>query len=82
MSALLNNLLAKAAQLSLDERGQLVTALLASLDDDESDEADDPAAIEAAWRIEIAARLERIERGETQLVPGELVFERIRQRLT
>lgn len=40
----------------------------------------DQREIDRLWQAEIERRLAQIERGEVELIPGGVVFERIRQK--
>ena len=64
----------EAAQLTEEERAELALSLIESLDG-----PPDPA-VDEAWRREIERRLGEIERGETQPIPGDEVFARLRRR--
>jgi putative addiction module component (TIGR02574 family) len=75
MSTTFEDIKEKAAQLSELERAELALALIESLD------GPPDADVEEAWRIEVERRLDQIERGEVQLIPGDEVFERLRHRL-
>ena len=75
MSNALTELKEKAAQLSEAERAELALSLIESLDGPA-----DPD-VEEAWRLEIERRIDEIERGEVQLIPGDEVFARLRRRL-
>ncbi|MFO1362852.1 MAG: addiction module protein [Burkholderiales bacterium] len=75
MSTTLEDIKARAEQLSETERAALSLALIESLDG--PPEAD----VEEAWRIEIERRVGQIERGEVQPIPGDEVLERLRRRL-
>jgi putative addiction module component (TIGR02574 family) len=75
MSDVLAELKKKAAQLSESERAELALSLIESLDGPA-----DPD-VEEAWRREIARRIEEIDRGQVQLIPGDEVFARLRRRL-
>lgn len=68
MSALLDELVAKAKTLPVEERTQLVQQLL------ESVERDTDPEVQAAWESEIASRIGKYERGEATLIPAEEVF--------
>lgn len=65
----------KASQLPEAERAELALSLLESLDGPTDAGADE------AWRLEIERRVDQIERGEVQLIPGDEVFARLRRRL-
>jgi len=75
MSDRLSELKSKAARLSDAERAELALVLIESLDGPA-----DPD-VEEAWRQEIERRLDQIDRGEVQLIPGDDVFARLRRRL-
>jgi len=75
MSNALAELKEKAAQLSESERADL--ALIESLDGP----AEDPAAVEEAWRVEIEHRVGEIDRGEVKPIPGDEVCAEVRRRL-
>ena len=75
MSTTLEDIKAKAQQLSEMERAELALALIESLD------GPPDADVEEAWRIEIERRVGQIERGEVQPVPGDEVLERLRRRV-
>jgi len=40
----------------------------------------DQPEIDRLWQAEIERRLAQIERGEVELIPGEVVFEKIRRK--
>lgn len=75
MSSILEELQAKAEQLSPEERARLALSLIESLEP--TDEGD----LKEAWRLEAEARLAQIERGEATLIPAEHVFANVRRRL-
>ena len=77
MSSVLAELKEKAAQLSEPERADLALALIESLDGP----AEDHAAVEEAWRVEIERRVGEIDRGEVKPIPGDEVFAEVRRRL-
>jgi putative addiction module component (TIGR02574 family) len=77
MSNTLAELKEKAAELSETERAELALALIESLDGPAEPEAE----VEEAWRVEIDRRVDQIERGEVELIPGDVVIERVRRRL-
>lgn len=68
MSALLDELAAKAKSLPVEERTQLAQELL------ESVERDTDPEVQAAWENEIASRIATYERGEATLITAEEVF--------
>jgi putative addiction module component (TIGR02574 family) len=65
----------KAAQLSEAERAELALSLIESLD------GPTDAGSDEEWRLEIERRVDQVERGEVQLIPGDEVFARLRHRL-
>ncbi len=67
-------LIEEAVSLPVEERTRLAESVLQSLN------APD-AAIDAAWVAEAGRRLDELRSGQVQAIPGEVVFERIRQRL-
>jgi putative addiction module component (TIGR02574 family) len=75
MSNALAELKQQAAQLSEIERAELALAMIQSLD------GGGDADVETAWQVEIERRIKQVERGEIQLIPGEKVFARLRQKL-
>jgi putative addiction module component (TIGR02574 family) len=60
-------LLKRALALTAEERAELASSLLESLDDGH----DDPAAVEAAWNEEIARRIEDLDSGKVKPVSLE-----------
>jgi putative addiction module component (TIGR02574 family) len=66
-------LLDEVVSLPVEERARLVDTLLRSLNAPES-------AIDAAWVDVARRRLGELRGGPVEAVPGEAVFERIRQR--
>jgi len=72
-------LLREALTLSPDERADVAAELLASLDDQATE---DPAAVRAAWAAEIERRAQRVLSGESAGEPWEDVRNRIVQDLT
>lgn len=67
-------LINEASSLPVDERARIVDSLLQTLNPlDESSAAE--------WAVVASRRLAEIYSGQVQTVPGELVFEQLRQRL-
>ena len=64
-----SELLEKALELSIQERGLLASRLIESLDDGPIDEG-----VEAAWEGEIQRRVEDIRSGRVKTIPGEQVL--------
>lgn len=75
MSAILEDLKARALQLTPSERDELVRALIESI---EGEPEGTRAEIARAWDDEIARRIEDFEVGRTKGITADEVFERIR----
>jgi putative addiction module component (TIGR02574 family) len=75
MSTIVAELEAKIRSLSLEDKTELVRALIAELDG--APEAD----VERAWLEEAQRRYREVVEGKVQPVPGERVFENLRARL-
>ena len=80
MIATKDNLLEAALQLNVEDRAELAQRLMNSLP-----EGVDPVLImdpeiRQAWNEEIQRRIDKIDRGETKLIPGEEVFAELRAR--
>ncbi len=73
-----SELLKRALALAPEERAELASSLLESLDASE----DDPKTVQAAWDEEIARRIEDLDSGKVELVPWEEVQTRISSKLT
>ena len=65
----------RALELPPHERLELAEDLFDSVDDE------DPALFEASWADEIKRRVEDVESGRAELVPGDVVFARARARV-
>lgn len=76
MSPTLVELQTQAKQLGAEERAQLASFLLETL------EPADSGDVSQAWEIEIKARWAEIERGDAQLIPASEVFADIRRKLS
>ncbi|MFY9622614.1 MAG: addiction module protein [Pyrinomonadaceae bacterium] len=74
MSTEASKILAEVLALPPDERAQLVEKILDSLGAEP-----DKERLER-WAAEAESRLDAIDRGELDVLPGEEVFERLRQR--
>jgi putative addiction module component (TIGR02574 family) len=57
-------------QLPREQRARLAERLIASLDED--------AAVERAWAAEIRRRVDELHSGRVQTIPGEQVFEELK----
>lgn len=77
MSLPLEQLEAEALELPLRERAQLAERLIASLDEDATEDAAD---VERAWEEEIRRRMAEVESGTAELIPAEQVFAELRNR--
>ena len=66
-------LIDEVASLPVEERARVVDTLLRSLNAPES-------AIDSAWMEVAQRRLDELRAGRVGAIPGEAVFERIRQR--
>jgi putative addiction module component (TIGR02574 family) len=75
MSAVLEELKAKALELSPSDRDELVRTLIASINGEPEDK---PEAIARAWDEEIERRIADLEAGKTTGIPAEQVFAEIR----
>lgn len=73
MSTSVEELAAKAQELSPEDRARLAEDLLASLQDEPQSE------VEAAWDREIERRVEQVRAGSAQLIPAEDVHAEARQ---
>jgi putative addiction module component (TIGR02574 family) len=67
-----SEVLEKALALSTQERGLIIDRLIESLDDEPADEG-----VEAAWSEEIKRRVEEIQSGKVEMIPGEEVGRRL-----
>ncbi|OIR01902.1 putative addiction module component [mine drainage metagenome] len=76
MSAKLAELQAQAKQLGSEERAQLASFLLETL------EPTDSGDVSQEWEAEIKARWAEIERGDVKLIPATEVFADIRRKLS
>ena len=74
MAVTLEELEAQALKLSIKERSELVHRLIVSID---GEQEGTPEAIAKAWEEEIARRVDELESGRMQLIPGEEVFAEI-----
>jgi putative addiction module component (TIGR02574 family) len=67
-----SELMEKALRLSIQERGEVIDRLIASLDDKSAQED-----IEAAWDEEIKRRVHNVRSGQVKTIPGEQVLREI-----
>ena len=77
MSLPLKQIEAEALELPMGERAQLAERLIASLDEEASE---DLTEVERAWAEEIARRMAEIDSGTAELIPAEQVFDELRHR--
>ena len=75
MNTALKELEGKALQLSASERGQLIEALIASLEGEMQASADE---IAAAWDAEIERRVSEMEAGRSEFVDADEALRRLR----
>lgn len=74
MSAILEDLKARALQLAPPDRDELIRALIASID---GEPEGTPEEIARAWDEEISRRIADFEAGRTKGIPAEEVFAKI-----
>lgn len=67
-----SELIAEAVSLPVEDRALMADTLLRSLNPPETD-------IDAAWAKTARTRLDELRSGKVEPIPGEVVFERIRQ---
>jgi putative addiction module component (TIGR02574 family) len=79
MTQAVNNILGAALTLSPQERAELATRLIESLDGPRPT-PDEQAEIDAAWDAEIARRLKEIDDGTAELIDGEEFLAKLRSR--
>jgi putative addiction module component (TIGR02574 family) len=64
-----SEVLEKALALSPEDRGLIIDRLIESLDNEPAEEG-----VEAAWSDEIKRRVEEIQSGKVEMIPGEQVL--------
>jgi len=69
MTPQVSEVLEKALALSTQDRGLLIDRLIKSLDDEPADDG-----VEQAWADEIKSRVDDIESGKVEMIPGEQVL--------
>jgi putative addiction module component (TIGR02574 family) len=74
MSGVANKIVEEALSLPSDERASLVEKLISSLNLPIQEE------INQLWADEAERRVSQIEKGETELIPGNEVFAKIRRK--
>lgn len=67
-----SEVLEKALALSTQDRGLIIDRLIESLDDEPAEEG-----VEAAWSDEIKRRVEEIQSGKVEMIPGEQVLKEL-----
>ncbi len=72
-----SEVLEKALALSTEDRGLIIDRLVESLDNELAEEG-----VEAAWSEEIKQRVEEIQSGKVEMIPGEEVHRRLLSRLS
>ncbi len=70
-------LIEKALMLSAHDRGVIIDRLVESLNEGPSEDG-----VEAAWAGEIKRRVEEIQSGEADMIPGEEIDRRLASRLS
>jgi putative addiction module component (TIGR02574 family) len=76
MTPQVSEVLEKALALSTQERGLLIDRLIKSLDDEPAEDG-----VEQAWADEIKSRVDDIESGKVEMIPGDEVRRRLAARL-
>lgn len=76
MTPEVSRILEQALALSTQERGLVIDRLIKSLDDEPTEEG-----VEEAWASEIKSRVEDIESGKVEMIPGEEIERRLAERL-
>jgi putative addiction module component (TIGR02574 family) len=69
MTPQVSEVLEKALAFSTQDRGLLIDRLIKSLDDEPADDG-----VEQAWADEIKSRVDDIESGKVEMIPGEQVL--------
>jgi putative addiction module component (TIGR02574 family) len=77
MNDTIESIKCQALTLPIQDRAELASFLLSSLHEGEEE---DPAAVEKAWDLELAKRLEEIESGKAIGIPAEQVLEEMRRK--
>lgn len=76
MTPEVSEVLEKALALSTEDRGLLIDRLIESLDEGRAE-----AGVEEAWSDEIKRRVDDIQSGKVEMIPGEEVRRRLAARL-
>lgn len=69
------SIIANALQLPREERARVAREIIASLDGPADQD------VEAAWLAEVERRLDDVERGTAEMVPWDVVRQRVAERL-
>ena len=77
MTPQVSEVLEKALALSTQDRGLIMDRLIESLDNEPAKEG-----VEEAWSEEIERRVEEIQSGRVEMIPGEEVHRRLLARLS
>ena len=77
MRETLDDVTMQALRLPAEERAELASVLLASLD---GEPEDDPAEVERLWIEEVERRLEELRSGKVKGIPAEEVFAKLRSK--
>ena len=72
-----SEVLEKALALSTQDRGLIIDRLIKSLDDEPAEEG-----VEEAWSEEIKGRVDDVQSGRVEMIPGEEVHRRLLARLS
>ena len=76
MTPEVSRILEQALALSTQERGLVIDRLIKSLDDEPAEDG-----VEEAWASEIKSRVEDIESGKAEMIPGKEIERRLAERL-
>jgi putative addiction module component (TIGR02574 family) len=74
MTAQTSDIMERAEVLPIDMKLELVDRLLESISSSAKD-------VDEAWKVEVERRIDEVESGEVELLPGDEVFARIRARV-
>ena len=75
MSIQTAEIISMAKAMPLEDRAEIVDSLLESMQPTD-------ARIDELWKQEVERRIAKYEAGGVELVPGEVVFERIKRRFS
>ncbi|MGE3465807.1 MAG: addiction module protein [Pyrinomonadaceae bacterium] len=74
MTAQTLDIMERAEMLPIDMKLELVDRLLESISPSDKE-------IDELWQVEVERRIDEVESGKVELIPGEEVFARIRNRV-